>query len=264
LKQTVIGKVVTRAYALAVIIALSAGITAAQPVSVKSTTTKGESSSTKVMEGTVLVVDGNNLVVKMSTGEIRHIVASESQRAVIEGKSVAARDLQVGTKLKATVTTTKTSLVDRTVTVGSGKVWYVAGKNVILTLPNGENRQYKVADDYKFMVGGQPATVFDLKKGMTVSAEKIVEEPRTMITSNTVVTGELPAPVQTQSAPVVAKAPTPKPVPARAEAPAPAPTAEPEKLPARLPKTGSALPLIGLVGVFLTAGALVTRSMRRM
>ena len=116
----------------------------------------------------------------------------------------------MGTTLKATVTTTTTSLVDRTVTVGSGRVWYVAAPTVILTLPNGENRQYKVTDDYKFTVAGKPATVFDLRKGMQVSAQKITEEPRTVVAANTVVTGQLPPPVQTASSPTPSVLPAPK------------------------------------------------------
>ena len=196
--------------ALMITITLATGPAAAQPTSTKSTSTRGATTETKLMEGTVLAVDGNNLVVRMSTGELRHIVASDSQRALIDGREVAAKDLQVGTRLKATVTTTTTSLVDRTVTVGSGQVWYVAPPTVILTLPNGENRQYKVSDDYKFMVGGKPATVFDLRKGMRVSAQKITEEPRTVVTANTVVTGELPPPVQTAASPAPSAAPRPQ------------------------------------------------------
>ena len=226
--------------ALMITITLATGPAAAQPTSTKSTSTRGATTETKSMEGTVLAVDGNNLVVRMSTGEVRHIVASDSQRALIDGKEVAAKDLQVGTKLKATVTTTTTSLVDRTVTVGSGQVWYVAPPTVILTLPNGENRQYKVTDDYKFMVGGKPATVFDLRKGMRVSAQKITEEPRTVVTANTVVTGELPPPVQTAASPAPSAAPVPKPAPepVRTTEPAPAPTRAAEPAPA--PATESA------------------------
>ena len=107
--------------ALIITITLATGPTAAQPTTTKSTSARGATTETKSMEGTVLAVDGNNLVVRMSTGEVRHIVASDSQRALIEGREVAAKDLKVGTKLKATVTTTTTSLVDRTVTVGSGR-----------------------------------------------------------------------------------------------------------------------------------------------
>jgi len=251
---------------MSLILSLTAGVIAsAQPTTTKSTSQTGATTTTSQLEGTVLAVDGNNLVIKMSTGEIRHVVVAEGRTALIDGKQVGARDLKAGTKLKATVTTTTTSLVDRTKTVGSGKVWYVAGNNVILTLPNGENRQYKVKDDYKFTVQGKPATVFDLRKGMVVSAEKIVEEPRTIVSSNSVVTGESPAPVKTEAAAVAVPAPAPKPAPAPVAKPAPAPepAAAPEPTPARLPKTGSPLPLIGLSGALLTICSLGSAYLRR-
>src|SRR6185369_6191586 len=127
---------------------------------------------------------------------------------------------KVGTKLHATVSTTKTSVTDRTTTVGTGKVWFVSGNTVILTLPNNENRMYKVAESYRFIVDGQKATVHDLRKGMTVSAEKIVEEPRVEIATDTTVTGSAPPPPR----PVVAAAPAPA-----APAPTPAPTPAPAR-----------------------------------
>jgi LPXTG-motif cell wall-anchored protein len=237
----------------------------AQPATTKSTTATGAATSTTQLEGALLAVNGNSLVIKMSNGDIRIVTAAVGRKALIDGKEVAARDLKPGTKLKATVTTTTTSVVDRTVTVGSGKVFFVAGNNVILTLPNGENRQYKVKDDYKFMVEGKPATVFDLRKGMRVSAEKIVEEPRTMVSTNTVVTGEAPAPVKTEVAAVAA--PAPKPAPVAKPAPQPEPVSEPEpaaaQLPAKLPKTGSPLPLAGLAGALLTIGTAASMFVRR-
>ncbi|MGH9647133.1 MAG: hypothetical protein ACRD4E_09985, partial [Bryobacteraceae bacterium] len=72
-------------------------------------------------------------------------------------------------------------------------VWWVAGKTVIITLPNGENRTFKVEDNFKFNIeGNKTAGVSDLKKGMKISAQRIVEEPRTEIVSNTVVSGKAP------------------------------------------------------------------------
>ena len=52
---------------------------------------------------------------------------------------------------------------------------------MILELPNGENRDNNVPPSFQFNVEGRPASVTDLRKGMKVSAEKIVEEPRTEI-----------------------------------------------------------------------------------
>ena len=239
----------------------------------KTTTEKihgAATAKTEQLRGTVIAVEGNHLAVKMSTGGIRTFDVPDERRFVIDGKELRVNELEPGTRLAATVTTTTTPVTERTTTVGTGKVWYVAGTTVILTLPNNENRQYKVKNDYKFMVNGQPATVFDLRKGMVVSAEKIVEEPRTEIASNVAVTGSAPpkpAPVRTEVARAPEPKPSPAPRPAPVAAPAPAPAPPPaavEAEPAELPKTGSPVPLFGLGGMLLMGASLALRSARRL
>jgi len=148
--------------------------------------------TTEKLQGTVVYVQGNHLVVRMADGNFREFDPPATRKFIIDGKELFVRDLKSGTKLTATVITTTTPITDRTTTVGTAKVFWVNGSTVILTLPNGENRTYKVRDDYKFIVEGQPATVTSLKPGMKVSAEKIVEEPRTEIATDTTVTGQAP------------------------------------------------------------------------
>ena len=169
---------------------------AQMPTTTKSSIPGQATVKTDTLSGTVVAIEGNHLAVRMSTGEMRTFDVKPEARATVDGREIGIEDLKVGTKLSATYTTTTTPITDRTVTVGTGKVWHVQGTTVILTLPNGENRMYKVTDDYKFNIeGNKKATVFDLRKGMVVSAEKIVEEPRMEIASNTKVTGTgAPAP----------------------------------------------------------------------
>jgi len=150
--------------------------------------------TTEKREGTVVVVEGNDLLVRMSTGELRNFNVPESRKFIIDGRQLTVHDLKPGTNLTATVTTTNTPVTERTTTIGTGKVWYVQGNTVIVTLPNLENRTYIVNDNYRFTVEGREASVHDLRKGMTISAQKIVEAPQTEIASNTVVTGQAPAP----------------------------------------------------------------------
>jgi hypothetical protein len=169
---------------------------------------------TETLSGTVVAIEGNHIAVHMSTGEMRTFDVKPEARATVDGKEIGIEDLKVGTKLTATYTTTTTPITDRTVTVGTGTVWHVLGTTVILTLPNGEHRMYKVKDDYKFTIeGNKKATVFDLRKGMVVSAEKIVEEPRTEIAFNTKVTGTAPPPPRTDAAPTPAPTPPSAPEP---------------------------------------------------
>jgi hypothetical protein len=219
--------------------------------------------STQQLHGTVVQVEGNDLLVRMSTGDFRNFTVPESRKFIIDGQEVSVHDLKPGTTLTATVTTTTTPVTERTTTVGSGKVWYVQGNNVILTMPNNENRMYKVKDSYRFTVNGEPASVHDLRKGMVVSAQKIVEAPKTEIASNTTVTGHEPPPPVAKA---VAPAPAPAPAPVKEEAspsPAPQPTEVAEaKLPAKLPKTGSELPLAGVLGWLFVASSLYIRRLR--
>lgn len=218
-------------------------------------------STTQQLHGTVVQVDGNTLLVRMSTGGFREFNVPDSRKFNIDGQELTVHDLKPGTKLTATITTTTTPITERTTTIGSGKVWWVNGNNVIVTLPNGENKMYKVKDSYQFNVNGQPATVHDLRKGMVVSAEKIVETPKTEIASDTVVTGHAPA----EPKPEVAAAPAPakeEAAPAPAPAPAPEPAQVAEAKPAQLPKTGSELPLAGALGLLLTSASFFLRRRR--
>jgi len=222
------------------------------------------------LNGTVVSVDGNTLLVRMASGDIRMFTPPESRKFMIDGKELSVRDLKPGTRLTATVTTTTTPITERTTTIGSGKVWYVAGNTVIVTLPNGENRQYKVDDNYRFNIGGQKASVHDLKKGMTINAEKIVETPKTVLAENIGVTGHAPPepkPAKTEvaqnlqppaAAPRTERAAAPAAAPhteRAAAAPAPAtPAATSETKPMRrLPATASSLPIVGGVGLLLLA-----------
>jgi hypothetical protein len=185
---TIISGILTGCY---IAFMLNGHLMAQQQVPQKtSVTTKGASSSTtEQLHGTVEYVEGKTLVVKMASGDVRTFTPPESRRFIIDGQQLTVRDLKPGTKLTATVTTTSTPVTERTTTIGEGTVWFVSGQNVILTLPNGENRQYEVKSDYKFIVNGMPATVSDLKKGMVVKAEKIVETPHVEIATDTRVTG---------------------------------------------------------------------------
>ena len=190
-------------------------VAAAQMPSTTRTSIPGQATiKTETLSGTVVAIEGNHLAVRMSTGEMRTFDVKPGARATVDGKETGIEDLKVGTKLTATYTTTTTPITDRTVTVGTGRVWHVQGTTVILTLPNGENRMYKVKDDYKFTIeGNKKATVFDLRKGMVIAAEKIVEEPRMEIASNTKVTGTAPPPPQPRTEVAQAQPQTPPPVP---------------------------------------------------
>lgn len=173
--------------------AIAATAAAQSPASQTSVTTGIGTVTTDQLKGEVVEVEGNSLLVKLSSGDLRTFKVPDERRFTIDGKEVSVHDLEPGTTLTATVKTTTTPITVRTKAVQSGKVWFVSPPHVILTLPSGENKQYEVKDDVKFVLNGKPATVFELKKGMVVSAEKIVEAPEVEITTATRVVGQAPA-----------------------------------------------------------------------
>ena len=95
----------------------------------------------------------------------------------------------IGTLLTADVTVTETPVIDRTITTLKGKVWVAAPTSVILTLENGENKQYDIPNGFKFDVDGKKLEAMELRQGMNLTASKIVESQRTEITTDNVVTG---------------------------------------------------------------------------
>jgi hypothetical protein len=175
-----------RGLGLAVGLSSLAGAAAAQEVQTKETETTGEGAVSKQqLKGEVVSVGEASMVVKMIPG-------GDEQVFVIDGQPKTLHELRKGTMLTADVTTTKTPVVERTKTVASGKVFYSSPHTLILTLDNGENKQYDVAPTRKFEVDGQQLTASQLRRGMKLTATKIVEEPKHQITHESVVTGTAP------------------------------------------------------------------------
>lgn len=215
-------------------------------VQTETSTTSGHSTSkTTVERATVVLVNGNDLVVKMEDGSIRHIAnVPESTRIDVDGKELGIHDLKPGMKLQRTITTTTTPQMVTTVKSVTGTIWHVSPPNsVILTLEDGKNEQFKIPKGQKFTVDGQEMDAFGLRKGMRISATKVVEEPVTQVERTRQLTGTMPPPPPPPPAdvPILVAVVVPPPAPAAAAPAAPAP--------AELPKTGSPLPLIGLLGM---------------
>lgn len=210
-------------------------------VQTETTATSGQATHDVTVEhGEVVLVRGNDLFVKMDDGSMRHFPnVSESARVNVDGKQLGIHDLVPGMKLSRTITVTTTPKTVTTVQTVTGKVWHVTPPNtVILTLEDGTNQQFKIPKDQKFNVDGRETDAWGLKKGMKVSATKIVEVPEVHVQRTQQVSGKLPP-----APPQVVSPPADMPILIAVTGPAPVLAA-----PAELPKTGSMLPLIGLLG----------------
>lgn len=210
----------------------------------------------KVERAEVIAVQGNDLIVKMDDGTLRHIAnVPESTRIMADGQQLGIHDLKPGMHLQKTVTTTTTPKVIVTTQTVTGKVWHVSAPNsVILTLENGENQSFKVPAGQKFIVNGKETDVFSLRKGMRVSATKVVEEPITQVEHEASISGHMPPP---PPAP-----PADAPILIAVFVPPPPPAPEPAAAPAELPKTGSDLPATALLGLLLITSSTFVRLFR--
>lgn len=231
---------------LAVALCLFTVAAIAQETSETSVTRELGVQEAQVEKGEVIYVSGNDLVVKMQDGAVRHITVPDSATAIVNGKEITIKDVKPGMVLQRTITTTTTPEVVKTVRTVEGKVWHVnAPATVILTLADGKNKQYKVPKDQKFMIDGEEKSVWDLKKGMKVKATVVTTVPQTIVAQEKAVTGKMPPPPPT---PPVEGA-------LLVEEPSRAPVLQEAAMKTELPKTGSLIPLIGLLGVLSLAGS---------
>lgn len=234
--------------ALALVFAVS---TRAQVESATTTTSGKATKTVSVERGEVVLVQGNDLVVKMADGKIRHFPnVPDSVRVSVDGKLLNVHELKPGMKLERTITTTTTPETVKTVQTVTGTVWNVMPPtSVILTLENGKNQRFKIPNGQKFDVNGQMTDAFGLKPGMKVTATKIVETPEQVVSQHAQITGTMPTPPPATKA--AATAPPPQPPPADVPILI---VAEEEVISGpgpsgSLPSTASQLPLIGLLGL---------------
>jgi len=225
----------------------------AQVKTQSSTQTVGKATSTTTVErAEVVYVSGNDLVVKMEDGTIRHFAnVSETARVTVGDQQLGIHDLKPGMQLQRTITTTTTPKVVTVVKSVTGTVWNVNPPlSVILRMEDGKNQQFKIPKDQKFNIDGQMVDAWGLKKGMKISATEVVESPLSVVAQQRKLTGEMPPPP-----------PPPPDVPilVAQEVPAPAPA---EAAPAALPKTGSPLPLIGFLGMLALASSFGLKGLR--
>ena len=170
-----------------------ATLVAAQATQTKETVPGGAATVKTLQVKGELVAKGSNwLIAKDTAGNYKLYNVQAGKKAIIDGVPKTLDQLQIGTWLTSTATTTQTPLVNRTTTITKGTVFWAAPTSIIVTLENGENKQYEVPSGFKFDVEGKMLSAMELRHGMKVTGTKIVEEPVTVITHDVVVTGVAP------------------------------------------------------------------------
>lgn len=243
---------------LAFLCAMTVGI-AAQDVTHPSTTKTiapptHEVQTTHVQNAEVIHVSGHEVVVELENGAFELLNLAEDFRFRVDSKDLTVHELTPGTKLSQEIHTITTPQQVTTLRTVEGKVWQVNGPHLILSFPGSENKAYTVPDGIVFHIDGQDKTVFDLRKGMNISATVLTVAPQRLVSTHTVVTGQAPPrPNVTFEGPML--------IERTREAPAITAAVE-EPTAQELPKTASPVPLAGLLGLLsmaLYAGLRIVR-----
>ena len=154
--------------------------------------------------------------------------------------------------------TTAAGQATKEVQVERGEVVIVNDDDLVVKMEEGSIRHFhNVPKSTK--VNGQMVDAFGLKKGMNINATKIVEVPESLVSQQRKLTGTMPPPPPAPpvDAPVLVAMAELTPAPtAAATAPASTPA------PAKLPKTASELPLVGLLGLLCISASLGVRFLR--
>ena len=179
---------------IAVTALLLAGTTVAQTTTTTTRTDEGASSyAVTRMTGEVIVVDGNDLLVRMSPGgEYRWFSPSPDRQFIIDGQPKTVSQLAPGTVLTAAIVTRIAPVTVRTISITNGTIVHVQGRSVSARLENGEVRSFRVPANFMFNVDGKQVPVSELKKGMKATATKVVTEPLTELSTLMTVTGKAP------------------------------------------------------------------------
>jgi hypothetical protein len=240
----------------AVLVCLTAVVSQAQ----QATT----STETKSFE--VLAVDGNLLVVRLPEGT-RELTVADDFRFLVNGQPLSVRELKVGMKGTATITT-RTVVTPVTVTeVKNGTVVVRSGSTIIVRTDEGV-RSFSQGDvdkrGVRIMRMGKPAQLSDFREGDQLSATIITSRPPQVMTEKEVQATLASAGAAAGGAPKPAAAASPKPTGAPSAPAAAATAGQTSAAPARtLPKTASSWPLLGFVSLLALALALVLTVGRR-
>jgi LPXTG-motif cell wall-anchored protein len=235
---------------------LLASAALAQEATTKMTT---ESRSFEIMS-----VDGNKVLYKGADGQIKEVVVPPDFHLTVDGKSITAAELKPGMKGTAVITTKTTTRPVVVTEVKDGEVLAVSGSTIIVRTKEG-NKKFTTQDmkdrNVTIYKEGAPVQLSQLRVGDRLNATIVTRHPPVVMTERQVKAAMSAPPAPAASAPAAsASAPAAEPAPAPA-ASAPAPSGE-TKMAKKLPKTGSDLPLVALLG-WLSSTAGLGLSIRR-
>jgi hypothetical protein len=126
---------------------------------------------TRVENAEVVYVEGNDVVVKLTNGEVKQFEIPDSCKFSIDGKDMTVLEMKPGMKLTATIiSATPPRWVDTVEVIDVGTVWRNVGRSLIITTPQGENKMYRVPSGGKVTIDGKEKTLDQLRVGDKITA----------------------------------------------------------------------------------------------
>jgi hypothetical protein len=205
------------------VVMVALGLTLMGPALAQTTTTVAERNFE------VIAVDGNTLVVRNDHGTEEYTVPDDF-RFTIDGKKMSVRELKVGMKGTATVTTTVTVKPVVVTEVREGQVLRASDLSVTVRMADGSTRRFTQGEldkrGVEIFKDGQPVRLAGLKRGDPLTATIVTNGPPVLLTDQ-----EVQATLaEAKAEPAMAQAASPASAPPAA--PAPPNAAEPKSTPA--------------------------------
>jgi hypothetical protein len=253
-------RTMSRLFLAAMVVSLTGVVSQAQ----QSTT-----SSTQTKSFEVLAVQGNQLVVRLPEGT-RELTVPDDFRFNIDGQQMAVRELKVGMKGTATITT-RTTVTPVTVTeVKNGTVMQSSGSSIIVRTAEGI-KMFSQGDidkrGVKIVKNGEPAQISDFRQGDQLSATIITSKPPQVMTERqvnaTLAKGAAPASGATPAAGAAGAGAAPAQSAQSSRSTAASSGTTGAGTTRSLPKTASSWPILGLVSALSLAMGLVLTIRRR-
>ena len=205
-----------------------------------STATESTAVRNTTKSGTVESVAGNKVVLREADG-LHEYNLPDGFKFQLDGREVGVSDIKPGMAVNAQITDTVVTRQVKLTRIDSGTVAQVAPGGIVLKEKDGNLKSYDFKDaagnDIYFVRDGKEVSLRNVKVGERLSGTFVSTLP----------------PQQTSQRAVVAKATAPA---------APAPQAVAVATPAKLPRTASPLPLLGLLALVSAGVAMALRGAR--
>ncbi|MGA9119297.1 MAG: hypothetical protein WB699_08010 [Bacteroidota bacterium] len=132
---------------------------------------RAQQGETRIGNAEVVYIEGRDVVLRLTDGEVKQLEFPDSSRFVVDGKELTVHELKPGMKLgESNTTTVAARSVDTVETIEVGTVWKTVGNNIIIKTPDGVNKVYRVPSGGRVTIEGRDISLEGLREGDKITA----------------------------------------------------------------------------------------------